>query len=189
MPNGAYVILVSALCVRDKELLIYVENIYKDVQVRPVCKDDAKFLCLLMNCPPVLQRLNEVPTEQQDWTDAINLWSHDDDEEDYIVFDGDTPIGWLGVNGLLGEEKAAYLKMAVLLPDYQGHGFGSFAICELMCRLRHRGFEKIVLYTDSDNYKAQGCYQKCGFQIVESLVETMSNGMAVSRFKMEACLL
>ena len=79
--------------------------------------------------------------------------------------------------------------MAVFLPDYQGHGFGSFAIRELMSRLKHRGYEKIVLYTDSDNYKAQGCYKKCGFRIVESLVETMSNGMEVSRLKMEACLL
>ena len=160
-----------------------------DARIRSVCKNDARFLHLLMNCPPVLQRLNEVPTVQQDWKDAIGEWSQDDDEEDYIVLDGSTPIGWLGLNGLLGEDKAAYLKMAVLLPEYQGHGFGYFAICELMCRLKHREFEKIVLYTDSDNYQAQACYQKCGFRIAESLVETMSNGMEVSRLKMEACLL
>ena len=60
---------------------------HEDVRIRPVCKNDAEFLYLLMNCPSVLQRLNEVPTEQQDWTDAINGWSHDNDEEDYIVFD------------------------------------------------------------------------------------------------------
>ena len=165
------------------------EHMYKDVQIKPVCESDANFLHLLMNDPPVLQRLNEVPTQQQNWIDAINEWSCDDDEEDYLIFDGNTRIGWLGVNGLLGEDKAAYLKMAVLLPNYQGHGFGTFAIRELMRRLKHRGFEKIVLYTDSDNDQAQACYQKCGFRVVESLVETMSNGMAVSRFKMEACLL
>ena len=167
----------------------YMEHIYKDAQIKSVCQSDAEFLNLLMNCPSVLERLNEVPTVQQDWIDAINEWSHDDDEEDYIVYAGNTPIGWLGVNGLLGEDKEAYLKMAVFLPDYQGHGYGSFTIRELMSRLKHRGFEKIVLYTDGDNYKAQRCYQKCGFQIVESLVETMSNGMAVTRIKMEACLL
>lgn len=162
---------------------------HEDVRIRPVCKNDAEFLYLLMNCPSVLQRLNEVPTEQQDWTDAINGWSHDNDEEDYIVFDGDAPIGWFGVNGLLNEGKTVYLKMAVLLPEYQGQGFGTFAIRELMCRLKCRGFEKIVLYIDSDNYKAQVCYQKCGFRIAELQVETMSNGRAVSRLKMEACLL
>ena len=113
-------------CVRDKETLICMEQNYKNAQIKSVCNNDAKFLHLLMNNPSVLQRLNEVPTEQQDWIDAVNEWSHDDDEEDYIVFDGNTPIGWLGVNGLLGEDKTAYLKMAVFLPDYQGHGFGFF---------------------------------------------------------------
>ena len=165
------------------------EHIYKEAQIKPVCRNNAKFLYLLMNESRILQRLNEVPTELQDWIDAINEWFCDDDEEDYILFDGNTPIGWLGINGLLGKDKAAYLKMVVLLPSYQGYGFGTFAIRELMRRLKHRGFEKIVLYTDSDNDQAQACYQKCGFRVVESLVETMSNGMAVSRFKMEACLL
>ena len=74
---------------------------------------------------------------------------------------------------------------AVFLPDYQGQGFGSFAIQEVMCHLKQRGIKQIILYTDKDNYRAQACYKKCGFRIVESLVETMSNGKDVPRFKME----
>ena len=165
--------------------LFHAEHIYKNARIKLVCKNDAEFLNELMNCTTVLQILNEVPTKLQDWIDAINEWSHDDDEEDYIVFDENTPIGWLGVNGLLDENKRAYLKMAVLLPDYQGQGFGSFAIQEVMCHLKQRGIKQIILYTDKDNYRAQACYQKCGFRIVESLVETMSNGKDVPRFKME----
>ena len=164
---------------------ICTEHSYKNARIRLVCQNDAEFLNVLMNCTTVLQVLNEVPTELQDWIDAINEWSHDHDEEDYIVFDENTPIGWLGVNGLLGENKKSYLKMAVFLPDYQGQGFGSFAIREVMCRLKRRGIKQIILYTDKDNYRAQACYKKCGFRIAESLVETMSNGKDVSRFKME----
>ena len=165
--------------------LFHAEHIYKNVRIKLVCKNDAEFLNVLMNCTTVLQILNEVPTKLQDWIDAINEWSHDDDEEDYIVFDENTPIGWLGVNGLLDENKKAYLKMAVFLPDYQGQGFGSFAIQEVMRHLKQRGIKQIILYTDKDNYRAQACYQKCGFRIVESLVETMSNGKDVPRVKME----
>lgn len=29
----------------------------------------------------------------------------ENDEEDYIIFDVITPIGWLGINGLLSKEK------------------------------------------------------------------------------------
>ena len=155
------------------------------IAIKPVCEDDADFLYSLMNIPSVLQVLNEIPTERQDWVDAVNAWLSDDDEEDYIVFHKSTPIGLLGINGLSGGDKCAYLKMAVFLPEYQGRGFGSFSINQLISNLKSRGLEKVVLYTDSDNYKAQSCYIKCGFQTVESLTETMSNGKSISRVKME----
>lgn len=63
---------------------ICTEHSYKNARIRLVCKNDAEFLNVLMNCTTVLQVLNEVPTELQDWIDAINEWSHDDDEENYI---------------------------------------------------------------------------------------------------------
>ena len=68
------------------------EHMYKDVQIKPVCESDAYFLHLLMNDPPVLQRLNEVPTQQQNWIDAINEWSCDDDEEDYATMGEPVPF-------------------------------------------------------------------------------------------------
>ncbi len=156
--------------------------------IRPVNEQDAVFLNTLMNCPSVLQVLNEVSSELQDWTDAIEAWVSDADEEDFIVQYENTPIGWLGVNGLLNEDRKAYLKMAVLLPDYQGLGYGMQAIRELMCRLRQRGVKKLALYTDRDNRKAQACYRKCGFKVIESLTETMSNGKTIQRIMMETCL-
>ena len=156
--------------------------------LRPVTPDDAPFLTVLMNIPSVLERLNEVPTTAPDWSDAIREWLSDDDEEDYIVCSGGMPIGWLGVNGLLDREKTAYLKMAVFLPDYQGRGLGSRAIQELLGSLKLRGVRQVLLYTDSDNDIARACYQKCGFWLVESLTETMSNGRNVSRVKMETLL-
>lgn len=157
-------------------------------RIRPVCEADAPFLNSLMNRPSVLDALNEVPTELQDWSDAIGEWLRDDDEEDYIVLIGTAPVGWLGVNGLLNEDQSAYLKMAAFLPEYQGRGFGTAAIRELMQNLKARGTKKMILYTDRDNLLAQGCYRKCGFGIVESLTETMSNGKNVPRYRMESCL-
>ena len=54
---------------------------------------------------------DEIPTQLSNWIDAISAWNCDSDEEDYIIFDGETPIGWLGINGLLSEDKIAYIKM------------------------------------------------------------------------------
>ncbi len=158
------------------------------VHIRPVSEEDAGFLNALMNYPSVLQALNEVPTELRDWTCAIGEWIRDDDEEDYIILDGNMPIGWLGVNGLLNENHSAYLKMAAVRPEYQGRGFGTSALHQLLRILEHRGIEKVILYTDRDNRIAQECYRKCGFRIVESLTGTMSNGKNVPRYRMESCL-
>ena len=158
------------------------------IRIVPVSEKDAEFLYRLMNCPAILRRLNEVATTQQDWEDAVKEWARDDDEEDYIVFEDETPVGWLGINGLQNDDKTAYLKMAAILPGSQGRGIGSFAIRELMLSLRRKGYKQLVLYTDKDNLTAQACYQKCGFQIAESLTETMSNGKTVPRYRMTACL-
>ncbi|MBR3494031.1 MAG: GNAT family N-acetyltransferase [Clostridia bacterium] len=158
------------------------------ISIRPVCIDDAGFLCDLMNCPPVLQSLNEVPTGLQDWADAIREWNSDEDEEDYIILENGTSIGWLGVNGFLNGDKTVYLKMAAMMPNRQRHGFGTCAIRELMTDLKRRGFERMILFTDQDNLTAQACYAKCGFRIAESLVETMSNGKDIQRYRMESCL-
>ena len=155
---------------------------------RPVREGDAAFLYRLMNDPAVLEALNEIPTEPQDWAEAIREWLRDEDEEDYSVCDGETPTGWLGVNGLQGEDRIAYLKMAAFLPEYQGRGFGTRSIREVLETLKSRGIEKVILYTDSANAKAQACYAKCGFRTAETLTETMSNGKEVPRLRMETSL-
>ena len=160
----------------------------KELQIRPVNDSDAEFLYQLMNCPSLLERLNEVPTTRQDWTDAISEWLKDEDEEDYIVLTGDTPMGWLGVNGLRGGDGIAYLQMAAFLPEYQGRGYGTCSIRVVLDNLKRKGIEQVFLYTDSDNAPAQACYRKCGFKVVESLTETLSNGKDVDRVKMVSCL-
>jgi len=54
--------------------------------------------------------------------------------------------------------------------------------------LKQRKYLKIALYTDKDNYKAIACYRRCGFKVVETLTQKMSNGKLVERCKMELLL-
>lgn len=118
----------------------------------------------------------------------MNLRGRDDDEEDYIISDGENPIGWLGLNGLSSADKVAYLKMAAILPDYHNKGIGQAAISQVIEMLKQRNFSKIVLHTDEDNFKARACYGKCGFEITEIFTEKMSNGKIVARYIMELVL-
>ncbi len=159
-----------------------------NIKLRNVSDDDANFIFSIMNIDTILNALNEIPTKLRDWQDAIAEWDKDVDEEDYIICEGDTPIGWLGINGLSSADKNAYLKLAAILPDYHNKGIGHYAISQVIEMLRQRNYSKITLYTDEKNYKAKACYSKCGFEITESLTEEMSNGKTVARCKMELSL-
>lgn len=156
-----------------------------NINLRAVSKDDARFLYTIMNTDTILLALNEVPTQLCDWEEVIKEWQCDNDEEDYIICDGEIPIGWLGINGLSSTDKIAYLKMAVLLPDYHCKGIGCYSINLAIEMLKQRNYSAIILYTNQENHKARACYSRCGFEITERLMEEMSNGEIVARCKME----
>lgn len=155
------------------------------ITLRAVSDDDAQFLTIIMNDNTVLNALNELPTQLKDWVGAIKEWAKDEDEEDYIICDGETPIGWLGINNLESAEKVAYLKLAAILPNYHNRGIGYYAISQVIDFLRQRKYLKMALYTDQENYKARACYSKCGFRVIETFMEEMANGKTVARCKME----
>lgn len=155
------------------------------VKLRTVSDTDAQFLAFIMNNDTVLNALNELPTQPEDWAAAIQEWSKDNDEEDYIICHGETPIGWLGINNLESADQVAYLKLVAILPDFHNKGIGYQAICQMTDMLRTRNYSKLALYTDLENYKARSCYTKCGFEITETLTEEMPNGKTVVRYKME----
>lgn len=156
-----------------------------NMKLRAVSDSDAQFLTLIMNTDSVLNALNELPTQLEDWVDAIKEWSKDNDEEDYIIIVGEIPIGWLGINGLESADQVAYLKLAAILPEYHNKGIGCYAINQVIEMLRQRKYLKVALYTDQENYKARACYSKCGFEVTETFMEEMANGKTVARCKME----
>lgn len=154
------------------------------ITIRGVTASDAGFLLRLMNDPAILKALHEVPTQLSDWEEAAAAWLADE-EQGYIVFDRDMPVGWFAVNGLLAEDGTAFLKMAVLLPAYQNRKIGSYVLAHIVDKLRAAGITALALFTDQDNTRAQACYKKCGFQVVEAMEDKMSDGAVVARYRME----
>ena len=156
-----------------------------NIKIQEVQINDAEFICKLMNNESVMESLNEVPTSLCDWRCAIAEWERDSDEEDYIIFSDAVPVGWIAVNGLDSKDKKVFLKILAILPEYQGQGIGQFAVCQIIGILKKLKYYSVTLYTDQVNLKAQNCYSKCGFTITQSLVDKMSNGKCVKRYKME----
>lgn len=155
------------------------------IKIREVTINDTGFLFRLMNDPMILKALHEVPTRLSDWEEAVAAWLEDEDEQGYIIFDQDMPVGWFAVNGLLAEDRTAFLKMAALLPAYQNRKIGGCVLAYIVDKLRTAGVAALALFTDQGNARAQACYKKCGFQIVEALEEQMPDGAVAARYKME----
>ncbi|MHB0998160.1 MAG: GNAT family N-acetyltransferase [Armatimonadota bacterium] len=160
----------------------------KNIKIRQITQNDALFLQQLMNNDQVMTILNEAPTSVDFWADAIIGWDSDPDEEDYIILDEGTQIGWLGINGLSSENKQAFIKVIALLPTHQVHGIGQYVINEITKNLHLRGLTSLGLYTDCSNERAQHCYNRCGFELSEKTVQKMPNGTIVNRYKMERSL-
>ncbi len=156
----------------------------RDVDIRLVRPEDAGFLYSLMNEAEVLRALNEVPTSREDWVDAIRAWLEDGDERDYTILKENVQVGWFAFNGLEAGEGVVYLKMAVLLPEFQRMGIGSYVLARLIDEVKSCGFREVILFTNKDNIRAQKCYRKCGFHVVEELTERMSDGEVVERYRM-----
>lgn len=159
-----------------------------NITIQNVCLADAAFLTRLMNQPSILHRLHQTPTTQGDWEEAIRLWLQDPDENGYIIFDQAQPIGWFALNGLQSHDKKAYVKIAVLLPEYQDKGIGQLVLSQLLNHLKATGYTAAGLFTDCDNLRAQACYRKCGFQIIAAAEESWPDGSVVKQYEMEKLL-
>lgn len=159
-----------------------------DIRIIKVTKNDAEFINRLMNDKSIMERLNEVETSIHIWEAAIREWEKDPDEVNYIIYEDTVPIGWLGVNNLLSQNKQAFIKIIALLPEYQSRGIGKRIISWALEELRKMGCNSVGLYTDSTNIPAQICYQKCGFEITDTIISKMANGKKINRIKLEVTL-
>lgn len=159
------------------------------ILLRPVNTGDAAFIHTLMNTPALMARLHQPATTLADWEEAVALWLGDPDEKGYIVTEDDQPIGWFAVNDLLSPSRIPYIKMASLLPAWQGQGIGRQVIAQLCSQLQAEGYPTVRLFTDADNLTAQRCYQRCGFRIIATLEEPWPDGTTLLRCEMEKSLL
>ncbi len=139
------------------------------ILLRPVSQEDASFLWKVANDPSLREILCDGPSDIGVWRDAIDMWRKDPDEEVLVIVrcGDDTPMGWVGVNGLLSGDRVSWVKMIALLPEFWKQGYGSETIREVKRRLFRRGCSRIRLWTDQCNTPAQDCYRRNGFVVIE----------------------
>ncbi len=155
------------------------------IELKKATSSDVEFLTNILNNKTLLTILNEKRSKLKDWQTAIDNWSKDNDEENYIIYCDNIPVGWIGVNSLLSEDKKPYIKMLTLLPEYRFHGIGQYVTKQIKDAMKNRGYLSLKLITDKENKHAIHCYTKCGFVVTMNFRKKMPNGKLVERCEME----
>ena len=99
------------------------------------------------------------------WARAFRKNLRDPDEKNFILYRGDTPAGWLCLNGLEGD--MAWISMLVIHPAHQRQGIGSFAVRWGEEFVKFIGFHTMGVRTTGDNLPARACYEKLGYTLVK----------------------
>ena len=103
---------------------------------------------------------------------SLNVWkkllsAKDPDEKHFLIYNGDIPVAYMKINGLLNS-KQAWISMLFVSKDFQRQGIGTFAIEYAEKYVREMGFDTLCIQTDVNNISAINCYLKSGYQIYEN---------------------
>lgn len=140
-----------------------------NVLIAPVKEADEEFICSIANNENLMSIFHDNPSKLQDWQYAIKEWLQDEDVKDYIIIrkEDKLPVGWVGINGLKSKDRSAWLKIIAIKPEYWGENYGSKTVAMVKNILKEQGYKKIFLWTDEANLRAQLCYKKNNFNIID----------------------
>ena len=95
-------------------------------------------------------------------------------------------VGYLGIQKL---NKILNLSKLYILESFRGLKIGKTALEYVDGFATDNGFEKIELIVNQQNKNTIDIYQKNGFKIVKSIVNSFPNGHSVEDYKMEKILI
>jgi RimJ/RimL family protein N-acetyltransferase len=138
----------------------------KLVRLRAPERGDLPTFVRWFNDPEATQFLLRGPPmgleEEEQW--YADLLKHQDKVFCIETLDGKL-IGNLGIMHLDWTNRRAEIGVMIGEKEYWGHGYGTEAITLLLRYMfEEMNLERIGLYCDEANQRAQRCYQKCGFR-------------------------
>ncbi len=145
------------------------------VRLSEVTRGDLPFLCDLYNRAELLDRLEAGALDIEDWDEAFEQWREDGDEEDYIVYVGSEPAGWLKLCGLESGE-CGWISMLVIAPEFRGRGVSRECIRLAEEIFIEKGIDSAAMHICCSNEAAVRCCVSCGYIPVQ---EETSDGETV----------
>ena len=142
------------------------------VQLRPLEREDLRFVHLLDNNASVMRYWFEEPFET--FAELSSLYDqhvHDQNERRFIVMEGSTRVGLVELVEINLIHRRAEIQI-IIDPNFQGRGLASKAMrLALDYGFKVLNLYKVYLYVDKVNAKAVHIYDKLGFMTEGELVD------------------
>lgn len=132
-------------------------------KIKTLEKETVPFVCEIMFEPNNVFALHTNTISLEEWKSIFERAEYDTDEENFIVYQNDTPCCWLKINGLQNK-YTAWISMLVVSERFKHQGVGKFAVEFAIEYLAKRGYQHINLQTTADNLSAIRLYEKSGFK-------------------------
>lgn len=149
-----------------------------NVQLRPLERDDLRFVHSLDNNASVMRYWFEEPFETFDELSSLyEQHVHDQSERRFVVAEGETRLGLVELVEINLIHRRAEIQI-IIYPRFQGRGLASQAMhMALEYGFKVLNLHKVYLYVDKSNDKAIHIYTKLGFTLEGELVdEFFANG-------------
>ena len=142
------------LLINDGQILFEC-SIPSPFNLLPATVAEAYFACILY--AQNREALHSEKLTLPAWKELLS--ANDPDEAHYLICRGALPVGYLKLNGLMGDEKA-WISMLVVAQAHQRTGVGSFALAQAESLLKEKGFSRVGIQTTKDNLPARALYRK-----------------------------
>ncbi|MCI7767672.1 MAG: GNAT family N-acetyltransferase [Oscillospiraceae bacterium] len=143
-------------------LKVRTELCSKKVRLAEVTRGDLTYLCELYNRAELLDRLGAGNLDIEDWDEEFEQWREDGDEEDYIIYYGSEPAGWVKLSGL-ESGGCGWISMLVIDPEFRGHGISRECIRLAEEIFIEKGINSAAMHVYSSNEAAEKCCLSCGY--------------------------
>jgi ribosomal protein S18 acetylase RimI-like enzyme len=96
--------------------------------------------------------------------------------ENLVLVESGEVKGFVGYEIEVGEERKGEIIGIYVHPSRWNHGIGSTLMESCLNRMKEIGFEKVFLWTMSENFISRGFYKKAGFTDTERKRESEREG-------------
>lgn len=143
-------------------LKVRTELCSRKVRLSEVTRADLPFLCDLYNRAELLDRLGAGVLDIEDFDEDFELWREDSDEENYVIYYGSDPAGWIKLSGL-ESGGCGWISLLVIAPEFRGLGISREAVHLAEDIFIERGINTAAMHIDRTNEAAEKCCLSCGY--------------------------